>query len=274
MKTFKHEGAPQKLSKMILDKYPEIGYFSLQKLFRKSDIKVNGKRISTDQTIFVGDEVVIYFKETEPVFKILYEDENIFAIYKPKKIASQGEKSLEEKVKAKYPDYRLCHRLDTNTEGIILFAKNDVVFEEIKKQFKLKKIEKHYIALVKGEIKESGFYSDYLIKDSGKSVVRVYREKRENALKAELSFSPIQIFDGYTKVDIELLTGRTHQIRAQMAFHGHPVVGDGKYGDEVFNKQMKMHSQALVSYKLIFHIDSGFLLYLNGKEIILDTIGF
>ena len=269
---FTYEGTSKKLSRVIFEEYPKIGYSSLQKLFRKSDIKINGKRISSDLVLQTGDEIIIYYNE--PVFspEILYEDENIITFYKPKKIKSQGSNSFEEKIHSKFPTLILCHRLDMNTEGILLFAKTDDVFEEIKKQFKAHTIQKKYYALVAGEINESGFYKDYILKRDDEKKVYVYNAPKDGAKEAILSFTPIKKRDGCTLVDVSLITGRMHQIRAQFAYHGHPVIGDDKYGDERTNMVFQAKSQKLIAYKMFFSIKSGPLHYLNGKEIVIHDI--
>ena len=271
MINFVYQGEPKKLSKILLKEYPDIGYSYLQKLFRRSDVKINGNRIKNDVIINSGDSVNIYTFDKETVsFKpeVVYEDDNLIVFIKPKKISSQGKNSFEEKVKDNIDkSYILCHRLDTNTEGLLIFAKSKDIFEEIKKCFVNNKIEKYYYALVYGDICAPGEYTDYIVKDSERSRVFVYSHDVSGCKKAILKYEPIEKKGESTLLSINLITGRTHQIRAQMAFHGHQVIGDGKYGKEDINGKFKMKTQQLVAYKIVFKEISGKLFYLSNKEI-------
>ena len=277
-KIIKYSGEQKKVLKIISDEYPFIGYSYLRKMLRLSDIRLNGKKIKTDIDAQNGDIIEFFYNEKNFPFynsKALYEDENVIVCYKPKKISSQGKNSFEEFMKEKVnSDLILCHRLDTNTDGLLIFAKNENIFEEVKKLFKSGGIEKHYLALVKGIIKDSGMYSDFIIKDSQKGKVFVYKEKKPGSKEAKLFYQILGIKDGNTLTDINLITGRTHQIRAQMAFHGHPVIGDWKYGEYSANKNVGAKCQMLTAYKIIFNIKSGPLKYLDKKIIELEISEF
>lgn len=269
---FIYNGEPKKLTKIMYEEYPQIGYSSLQKLFRKRDVKVNGKRVSEDCMIRSNDELTLYYSEKESDLDVVYEDEAIVVFYKPKKIRSQGKASFEEKVRERFPTYVLCHRLDTNTEGLLLFAKSEPIFDEIKKYFSEQKIKKYYLAWVYGDLQQAGTYKDYLRKDEGRKRVYLFDTPIAESKEAILHYTPMEHKDGCTLVDIELVTGRTHQIRAQFAYHGHPIIGDPKYGKEEYNRKFHVSTQKLVSYKIVFLTDSGVLKSLFGKEIVLHDI--
>lgn len=251
-----------------------FGYSYFRQLLRRSEIKVNGKRVKEDLLLQEGDQIVFYVKEEKAFSPLtLYEDDVIVAYHKPKKIKSQGKGSFEELIKRYiHPDYVLCHRLDTNTEGILLFAKNETVFEDVKKEFKNKRIEKKYIAEVYGRIAEPGTYRDYLVKDEGKARVFIHQDRAKKGVEAILEYVPIEKKEESTVVDIRLITGRTHQIRAQMAYHGHQVIGDGKYGKEEINRHFGKKTQQLIAYKLVFHKPEGLLSHLDGKIIEIKNV--
>lgn len=268
VKKISYRGKDKNILKVLSEECPSFGYSFLRKILRKSDVKINSKRIKTDEIVKDGDIVEFYYSENNKKPEIIYEDENLIAFYKPKKIPSQGENSFEELVKEECgKNLILCHRLDTNTDGLIFFAKNERVFDEIKRLFSIGAIEKHYLAEIYGIINKKGEYKDYLFKDSVKGRVFLSDKKEKGYKEAILFFSPIAVREKTTLLDVTLVTGRTHQIRAQLAYHGYPIVGDGKYGKESINNEFGKRTQQLTAYKTIFHVSDGFLQYLDGKEI-------
>ncbi len=274
----------KKLDKFLKDTFPSISNNLFYKTLRKKDIKINGKRVSENVNIFENDEILIYIADNllENTFNldIVYEDKNILLINKPTNIEVTGPKSLTEVVHKLYSSCEFlpmpCHRLDRNTSGLILFAKNEVSLNILLDKFKNHEIEKHYLALVYGIPKKKyDKLEAYLFKDSSKSLVYISETPKKGYQKIITSYCLIESFDNKTSLlDVEIETGRTHQIRAHLAYIGLPIIGDGKYGINEINKKFKVKTQKLVSYKLAFRFktDSGILEYLNDKIFELKNI--
>lgn len=268
----------KKLDKFLIDNINNLSYNLFYKTLRKKDIKINGKRVSENVTVFENDEILVYIPdnllENKLNLDIIYEDNNILLINKPSNIEVTGQDSLTEVVHKLYSSCKFkpmpCHRLDRNTSGLILFAKNETSLNILLDKFKHHQIEKHYLALVYGiPKKKNERLVSYLFKDSSKSLVYISDIPKKGYQKIITSYSLIESFDNSTSLlDVEIETGRTHQIRAHLAHIGLPIIGDGKYGINEVNKKFKVKAQKLVSYKLIFRFESnsGILEYLNGKS--------
>lgn len=268
----------KKLDKFLKDNISTLSNNLFYKTLRKKDIKINGKRVSENVTVFENDEILVYIPdyllENKLTLDIIYEDNNILLINKPSNIEVTGQDSLTEVVHKLYSSCEFkpmpCHRLDRNTSGLILFAKNAQALEILLDKFKHHEIEKHYLALVYGiPQKKNERLISYLFKDSSKSFVYISDVPKKGYQKIITSYSLIESFDNNTSLlDIEIETGRTHQIRAHLAHIGLPIIGDGKYGINEINKKFKVKAQKLVSYKLIFRFehDSKILEYLNRKS--------
>lgn len=205
---------------------------------------------------------------------IIYEDGNILVAYKNEGIVTDGDKSLTTLVNGYLGEYgkhaEPCHRLDRNTDGLVIFAKNPEAEAEMLQAIKERKIEKFYLAGLKGTPKnKSATLKAYLWKDSKKSTVYIYDAFKKGCVPIETRYKILeQLAGGNCQAEIQLISGRTHQIRAHMAHIGHPVLGDGKYGDFVLNRKLGLKTQQLTAYKIIFHFEGGGLLsYLDGKTI-------
>ncbi len=274
----------KKLNKVILERLPNINYPTFCKLLRKKDIKINGKRINKDMLVYENDKIEIYLpkelEETKINLDKVYEDENILVINKPAKIEVTGSNSLTEIINKQYTNCEFkpqpCHRIDRNTTGLVLFAKNKEALEILLEKFKKHEIEKHYLALVYGiPNKKEERLEAYLFKDNKKSQVYISDIFKKGYQKIITRYTVLEKRKDNTAVlDVEIETGRTHQIRAHLAHIGYPIIGDGKYGKNEINKQFGKKYQMLCSYKLKFHFqsESGILAYLNGKEIKLKNI--
>ena len=274
----------KKLNKVILEELPNINYPTFCKLLRKKDIKINGKRVNKDMLVYENDKIGIYLpkelEETKINLDKVYEDENILVINKPAKIEVTGLNSLTEIINKQYTNCEFkpkpCHRIDRNTTGLVLFAKNKEALEILLEKFKKHEIEKHYLALVYGiPNKKEERLEAYLFKDNKKSQVYISNTFKKGYQKIITKYTVLEKRkDNIAVLDIEIETGRTHQIRAHLAHIGYPIIGDGKYGKNEINKRFGKKYQMLCSYKLKFHFqsESGILTYLNGKEIELKNI--
>jgi len=259
----KKEEANQKIEKYVRKYFSTLSLSLIYKLFRKKDIKVNGKHVSKDYILQENDVVRVYvveYKDEEHdfikvpyKFDVVYEDENILVINKPVGVlVHEGEdgndkNTLNKQVlsylidKGEYnPDDRgfipsAAHRLDRNTGGIILYGKNIIALQNL---FDLLKehsnIEKYYLTLVNGKLDKKGNIDFRLKKDEKSKVVKVTKD----GLEAHTLYKTIRSNSNYSLAEVQILTGRTHQIRVHMASIGHPILGDSKYGDSLVNKEV------------------------------------
>lgn len=262
------------LNKFILDTFPNLKSGTLFKALRKKDILVNGKRVNSNIEIHTNDLIRIYISDDlleNANIDIIYEDDNILLLNKPAGIEVTGKSSLSTILNSRYEFIEPCHRIDRNTLGLVLFAKNRSSLDILLNKFKNREIEKHYITQVYGvPIKSSDKLTAYLFKDNKKSIVYISDTFKTGYSKIITSYKIISSNkDNNTSIlDINLETGRTHQIRAHLAHIGFPIIGDGKYGINEINKKFKCKTQRLCAYKLKFkfNTDSDILEYLNNKE--------
>lgn len=276
----KYDG--KKLNKVILEKIPKINYTMFWKLLKKKDIKINGKRTNKDIQVFEKDEILVYIQDElinqNEQIDIVYEDKNILIINKSSGIETTGENSLTSLVQKIYREKEEkpmpCHRLDRNTTGLIIFAKNNEALNILLNKFKNHEIEKHYLAWVYGIPKESQKKEEaYLFKDNKKAKVYISDNWKKGFQKIITKYTILEKEKDNTCIlDVEIETGKTHQIRAHLAHMGYPIIGDGKYGKNDINKKFNKKVQMLCSYKLKFNFknDNGILEYLKGKKFLLD----
>lgn len=269
----------QRLSKLMADEL-KLNYNQIQKLIRNKDVKVQGKRISSDIEISVGNLVELYLNETK--LKIIFENDDIIVVFKPRNLETVSEKGdgdlLARLSKQVNCEIFAVHRLDRNTEGLVIFAKNQKSKKSLDNAIKNRKIEKFYLAKVVGipEKKQDNLIA-YLKKDEKNSFVKISDTQGQGYEIIKTNYKLIGLEDDFSYLEVELITGKTHQIRAHLSHIGLPILGDEKYGNNEINKKFNKKYQCLCAFKLIFHFEKGdYLENLDGKIIKLneDEIDF
>lgn len=295
--------AGQRLDRFVKKAAPSLPDSLLQKTLRKKDVKINGHPAKGDARLEEGDTVRVYLaeeffgetpkpmphREVKVDLSIAYEDENILVADKKPGVLchdAQGEWSggtliaqIQTYLRQKGEwDPRqensfapaLCNRIDRNTGGLVIAAKNAEALRIMDEKIKNREIEKYYLCAVLGRPpKKEGRLEGYLFKDAKKNQVYVYDTPRTGAVTAVTEYRTLARAGELTLLECHLITGRTHQIRAQMAHAGCPLLGDGKYGVEKKNREYGEKMQLLHSYRLrfAFETESGALSYLNGVTV-------
>ena len=308
--TIRANDAGQRLDRFIGKAVPLLPESLLQKYIRLKRIKCNGKGAKRDVRLQAGDTVQLYINDEffekpreenswlkvgTPRLTVVYEDENLLLADKKPGVlchsagvwdyntlianiqaylAQKGEWRPKEE-NAFTP--ALCNRIDRNTGGIVIAAKNAETLRILNEKIRDREIEKYYLCAVRGRPKPSeGKLENVLFKDAKKNQVFVKDRPEPGAKTAVTYYKVLKSKGPLSLVECRLGTGRTHQIRVQMANKGGPLVGDGKYGRERFNKDYDEKGQALYSYKLRFDFptDAGILNYLRGREFEVEKVDF
>ena len=308
--TVNKNDANQRLDRFIGKNVPLLPESLLQKYIRLKRIKVNTKASKRDYRLAEGDVIQLYINDEffdkpreensylkvgKPRLDIVYEDENILlADKKPGVLCHSAGQWDYNTLIANIQAYlyasgewnpkaensfapALCNRIDRNTGGIVIAAKNAETLRIINEKIKNREIEKYYLCAVHGRPKPSeGMLENYLFKDAVKNQVYVKKNAEPGSKTAVTYYKTIASKGPLSLVECRLGTGRTHQIRVQMAYAGYPLIGDGKYGSEKYNKNYDEKGQALYSYKIAFPFttDAGILNYLKDKEFKVKSVDF
>ena len=228
-----------------------FSFVDVNNMLRNKDVRVNGVVTKSNVQLEEGDCVLFFYSDEmlEKKYEVLYEDDEVYVIYKNAGIESDGEKGVERVLK----NAIAVHRLDRNTEGVMVYAKNEQSAKKLESGFKNNKIHKFYLAEVVGEFrcKQKGLEA-YLLKDAEKSQVKIFQNKVQNSVPIKMNVEPLKVGKESSVLKIELLTGKTHQIRAHLAFLGNPIIGDGKYGRNNDNKKFKESRQKLACFLMKF----------------------
>lgn len=311
MKEFKitKNDAGLRLDKFIVKVCPTLPSSLMFKYIRTKRIKVNGKRGEISTRLNAGDTVSAYindefFAEAEPKYSFLsapsnvdvvYEDENILLVDKKQGLLVHPDKNeytntLIDRIqhylykKGEYDPKNensfapaLANRIDRNTGGIVIAAKNAEALRILCDKIKYREMDKRYLAVVHGiPNKKSDTLEGFLEKNESKNQVYLKNSKTAEAKTIKTKYRVLQSKNNLSLLEIELLTGRTHQIRAHMASIGHPLLGEGKYNKSAKDRKMGFDKQALYSYSLKFDFktDAGILNYLNGKRFTVKKVWF
>ncbi len=293
--------AGQRLDK-LLGKYLNLaGKGFLYKMLRKKNITLNGKKCTGSEKLTQGDEIRLFLSdETIEKFSqvtvqqvkqvklaIVYEDAHVLLVNKPSGMLSQKARDTDESLVEYVTGYLLdtgaltredlrsfrpsvCNRLDRNTSGLVAAGKSLAGLQILSEMFRDRSLHKYYLCVAAGTVDKARTIDGYLKKDARTNQVTIHKSPAADSSRIQTEYEPLCSRDGFTLLKVTLITGRTHQIRAHLAFEGHPVAGDYKYGDPAVNEQVKrlygVRSQMLHSWKLVFPQMPEPLGYLGGRS--------
>ena len=301
--------ADQRIDRLLTKTFPSLPVSMMYKYIRQKDIKLNGKRCAIGDRVHEGDTVSIYapaefldvavqkheFQYAGTKLDIVYEDDHILLLNKPVGLLVHPDENEYRDTlifrvqrylyeKGEYVPERensftpaLVNRIDRNTCGIVIAAKTAAALRILNEKLRNREIEKYYLCIVHGKMeKPEDTLHGFLEKNESQNRVYISDRRERGARTIATRYRVLKEKDDLSLLEIDLLTGRTHQIRAHLASVGHPLLGDGKYGTNAQNKGTGFSKQALCSYRLkfAFETDAEELQYLNGKEFILPSVPF
>ena len=302
--------AGQRLDRWLAKTLPLLPAPLAQKYIRLKRVKVNGKGSKRDVRLQVGDVLQLYINDEffqrptpenaflslyQPKLNILYEDEHILLLDKrPGMVVHPDESERVNTLlthiqaylyqKKEWSPYwensfapALCNRIDRNTGGIVIAAKTAEALRVMNQKVKDRELNKYYLCVLHGVMpRKEGKLENFLLKDEAKKQVSVHNRPVPGGKTAVTLYRTLAVNGGLSLVECDLITGRTHQIRAQFAAAGHPLLGDGKYGREREDRKYGRHGQALYSYRLEFRFttDAGPLEHLNGRSWQVEDVDF
>ena len=294
--------AGQRLDKFLRKLLKDVPLSAIFKALRKKDIRVNGGKQNEKYFLVEGDVVEIkyiqskqedktekFIKVDPKGIKIAYEDENVLVLEKWINVLVHSDSNTSKETtltdyvlsylnnKGDYvPENEVtftpaaCNRLDRNTSGLIIFGKSFDGLKCINEAIREDEIRKHYYTLAKGKVRD-GLYEGYIVKNLETNISTVHDTEVKNSKRIAMEISVVETNGAYSFLDINLITGRSHQIRAHLAHLGNPIIGDNKYGDKklnsFFENKYGLNYQYLYAYKLIFRNINDKLSYLKNKTI-------
>lgn len=301
--TIRENEAGQRLDKYLRKLLPDAPGSFIYKMLRKKNIVLNSAKATGAEHLNVGDEVACFLSDetfekfskstgetikelkhvpVQPAFSVVFENDDILVMNKPAGMLSQKAKESDISANEHMIAYLLetkalteealhtfrpsiCNRLDRNTSGLLLAGKTLHGLQHLSAELKSRSMKKYYRCLVRGDIEEKQLQKGYLLKDERENAVSVFKNGAPNRKYIETAYDPIERFGDYTLLEVHLITGRSHQIRAHLASLGHPVIGDPKYGDprqnQLFEKKAGVNRQLLHAYRVHFS---------DGSEVVAD----
>ncbi len=307
--TVQKNDAGQRLDKFLLKTYRRLPPTMLYKAIRKKDIRLNGKRCDSADRLAEGDTLSLFLPDdvleaAPPAYEflhasrqldIVYEDEHLLLLNKKAGLlVHPDDREFADTLLFRVQRYlyekgeydpaaeqsfapALVNRIDRNTSGIVIAAKTAVALRILNEKLKNREIQKYYLCLVHGRMeKKEATLEGYLEKDEAKNKVTVFTKPIPGGRTIRTAYRVLEERDNLSLLEVHLLTGRTHQIRAHLASIGHPLLGDGKYGTNALNKGTGFTKQALCSYRLqfTFATPAEELDYLNGRSFALADVWF
>ena len=267
----------QRIDACIRRFLPEVPQRTVQQSFARRDVKLDGKRVKPDIRVFAGQKVELFcMEQTTPLVDVVYEDDDVLLINKRAGVSvepdEKGGVTLTElalkHVRQKNPDAwppKACHRLDNQTCGLLMFAKNAQAESILVRAFRDRTMDKRYICLVRGMMKPpSATCKAYLLKDAKAAHVTIHDDAVKGARPIITEYETLES-GPISRLLVHLVTGRTHQIRAHMAALGHPLLGDDVYGDRAFNRQQKVQGRLCLCAARLTLDTGGELPQLDGK---------
>ncbi len=290
---------PVRLDKYLMEQYPTLGIGLLNKALRENKIKLNGKKQPLSTRVCTGDEIKLFLTDEQldpqnahpsgPSFlwarwpaDSVYEDEHVLLVNKPAGLPVMDDNATDTLIHramlylykkgswkpGEGPAPALCHRLDTGTSGLVLIAKDPKTEQLLTQLIRDRQLQKQYLCVTFGRPQPAqATLKGYLVKDTDKGYVRVSQQPCPEGKEIETRYTTMAVSGRLALLKVDLITGRTHQIRAHMASIGCPILGDSKYGNNAANRELKLKYQALCAWKLTFPVlDAPELQGVSGKS--------